>query len=76
MDSIDLSFDSPDLDYPVAVWPHAWLASDGSVTNDYFQSAELGEDEAPGANVLTADIVKYLTPAQLALARSMLEKLV
>ena len=70
MDAIDLSFDSPDDDSPVAVWPHPWLASDGSVTNDYFQSSALGINETAGAHVLMAEMAPYLTPAQLALARS------
>ena len=70
MDAIDMSFDSPALDYPVAVWPNPWLASDGSITNDYFQSARLGDGESAGAHVLTADIAEYLTPSQLALARA------
>ena len=70
MDAIDLSFDSPEDDSPVAVWPHPWLASDGSVTNDYFQSSRLGDNETAGAHVLLSEMVPYLTPAQLALARS------
>jgi hypothetical protein len=70
MEAIDLSFDSPLGDDPVPAWPHPWLASDGSFTNDYFQCASLGDGESAGAHVITEEISRYLTPAQLALARS------
>ena len=70
MEAIDLSYDSPLSDEPVALWPYPWLTSSGIVSNDYFQSTKLGDGESAKAHVLTAEIVKYLSPAQLALARS------
>ncbi len=70
MEAIDASFDSPLGDDPVPAWPHPWIASEGSFTNDYFQSAALADGEAAGAHVLTSEIAQYLSPAQLALARS------
>lgn len=68
MEAIDLAFGSADNDDPVAPWPYPWLAS--AENGDRYQCDKLGADETVGAQVLTAEIAKYLTPAQLALAKS------
>ncbi len=68
MEAIDLAFGSADNDDPVAPWRYPWLASDE--TGDHYQCAALGATETAGAHVLTAEIAEYLTPAQLALAKS------
>ena len=68
MEAIDLAFGSADCDDPVAPWPYPWLASNKD--GDHYQCARLGDNETAGAHVLTAAIADYLTPAQLALAKS------
>lgn len=68
MEAIDLAFGSADCDDPVAPWPYPWLASNKD--GDHYQCAALAPAETAGAHVLTAEIADYLTPAQLALAKS------
>ena len=68
MEAIDLAFGEPDNDDPVAPWPYPWLSS--AENGDHYQCAALGSGETAGAHVLTAEIAEYLTPAQLALAKS------
>jgi hypothetical protein len=68
MEAIDLAFGSADNDDPVAPWPYPWLAS--AEGGDHYQCGALGANETAGAHVLTAEIAEYLTPAQLALAKS------
>ena len=68
MEAVDNSFDSPAGDDPVCPWPHPWLASAGDPALDYLQSDTRGSEE--NANVLTAEIAKYLSPAQLALVKA------
>lgn len=70
MEAIDLSFGSPSNNWPVCVWPQAWLASSEFECQDYYQSEILPDGEVPAAQVLTADAAKYLTPAQKAMAKS------
>ena len=70
MESIDLSFGSPSNNWPVCVWPEAWLASSENESQDYYQSAALGDGEIAAAQILTADIAQFLTPSQLALAKT------
>ena len=68
MEAIDLAFGAPGNDDPVAPWPYPWLAS--AENGDHYECAKLGDNETAGAHVLTAKIAEYLTPAQLALAKS------
>lgn len=68
IEAIDVSFDDPSGDDPVCPWPHPWLASAGDPMLDYLQSAT--RDSGDNANVLTAEISKYLSPAQLALVKA------
>ena len=70
MEAIDLSFGSPSNNWPVCVWPKAWLASSELEIQDYYQSESLADGEAPTAQILTDDAAKFLTPSQLALAKS------
>lgn len=70
IEAIDVSFDSPAGDDPVAPWPHPWLASAGDPMLDYLQSATRPAGSGDNANVLTADIAQYLSPAQLALVKA------
>ena len=70
MEAIDLSFGSPSNDWPVCVWPKAWLASSEHEAQDYYQSEIIGDGDVPAAHILTADVAKYLTPSQLAMAKS------
>ena len=70
MEAIDLSFGSPSNNWPVCVWPQAWLASSELEVQDYYQSEILGDGEVPAAQILTDDAAKFLSPSQLALAKS------
>lgn len=70
MEAIDLSFGSPSNNWPVCVWPKAWLASSELESQDYYQSEILADGEVPAAQILTDDAAKFLTPSQLALAKS------
>ena len=70
IEAVDLSFDSPAGDDPVAPWPHPWIASSGDPLFDYLQSAERPAGSGDNANVLTAGIAEYLSPAQLALVKA------
>jgi hypothetical protein len=91
MEAIDLSFDSPDGDWPVPVWPNPWLASSSYTDDDHVISAKRGSIDPhlnlPGltdaernnvakaedrktARILTDEIARYLSPAQLALVRN------
>ena len=83
IEAVDMSFDSPTNDWAAPIWPEPWLASSGSRTNDYLQSARLAvkggrndsgatvsDHERVGAQLLTYEMTKYLTPAQIAMARS------
>lgn len=60
-DIIDSTFNSPTNDWPAVPWRYPWLASggdkgDGISTNN----------TAVGARLLTPEMARYLTPAQLA----------
>ena len=70
MEAIDLSFGSPSNNWPVCVWPQAWLASSELEAQDYYQSEILDDGAVPAAQILTDDAAKFLTPSQLALAKS------
>lgn len=91
IEAIDLSFDSPDGDWPVAVWPNPWIASSKYTDDDFVISDKRGtldkhddgtsltqnqrnrlaqHEDATMARVLTDEIARYLSPAQLALARN------
>ena len=70
MEAIDLSFGSPENNWPVCVWPQPWLASSESEAQDYYQSEILGDDQVAAAQILTDDVAKFLSPSQLALAKS------
>lgn len=70
MEAIDLSFGSPSNNWPVCVWPQAWLASSELEVQDYYQSEILADGSVPAAQILTDDAAKYLTPSQLAMAKS------
>ena len=91
IEAIDLSFDSPDGDWPASVWPNPWIASSKYTDDDFVISEKRGsldrhedrpdltqnernrlaqhEDDTM-ARVLTDEIARYLSPAQLALARN------
>lgn len=70
MEAIDLSFGSPSNNWPVCLWPRAWLASSELEGEDYYQSEILADGDVPAAQILTDDAAKFLTPSQLALAKS------
>ena len=70
IEAIDLSFDSPTNNWPVACWPYPFLSSSAARADDYLQSECLFSNETSNAHVLTAEIAENLTPAQLALVRS------
>ena len=42
MEAIDLSFDSPDGDWPVPIWPNPWLASSSFTDDDHILSTKRG----------------------------------
>ena len=63
VEAIDLSFDSPANNWPVACWPHPFLSSSEEPSDDFLQSARLGDKETANAHVLTAEIAENLTPA-------------
>ena len=72
-DAIDLSIDIPTGGDPfpaVPVWPEPWLSSSSVATNDFLQSAALTPTERPGAQLLTYEMSRYLTPAQIEMVRS------
>ena len=70
IEAIDLSFDSPTNNWPVACWPEPFLSSAEDPGTDFLQSERLGDGETAAAHVLTAEIAENLTPAQLALVRT------
>ena len=49
MEAIDLSFGSPSNNWPVCVWPQAWLASSELEAEDYYQSEILDDGVVPAA---------------------------
>ncbi len=69
-DAIDLSFDDPSVAQPVPLWQEPYLTSSSTETNDFMQSERLDAGEKPSAQLLTYELSRYLTPAQIALVRS------
>ncbi len=70
IEAIDLSFDSPTNNWPVACWPQPFLSSSEQPAEDFLMSERLDDGETAEAHVLTSEIAESLTPAQLALVRS------
>ncbi len=64
-DIIDSTFNSPTNDWPAVTWRYPWLSSGGDLGDGISTNGA-----SAGARLLTPEMARYLTPAQLAFVQN------